>query len=180
MQENKAFAASCGAWLYDLEARIGMRGILTVAPRTGQNVAIYIREPLRPIAFDMQQANPSSDSKLLIGLRRAAPRSGAGASMRFMCCRRSRPHARAARSVKSTKAIGHSTPLCYSHLHCARGQRPWSRCFFELRGVRANARPDRHPRSKRPLRRSAHRRSKAADRHREHRRCQCGRMRNAR
>ena len=74
MQEDKAFAASCGAWLYDLEARIGMRGILTVAPRIGQNVAIFMSEPLRPMAFDMQQANPSSDPKLLIGLRRAALR----------------------------------------------------------------------------------------------------------
>lgn len=51
MQEARGFDANGGAWLYALEARIGMRGFLALAPCTGQNTAIFIREPLRPIAF---------------------------------------------------------------------------------------------------------------------------------
>ncbi len=57
MQEAKGFDANGGAWLYALEARIGMRGFLALAPRTGQNVAIFIRAPLRPIAFDADGAH---------------------------------------------------------------------------------------------------------------------------
>lgn len=57
MQEAKGFDAAGGALLYALEARIGMRGFLAVAPRTGQNVAIFIREPLRPISFEADGAN---------------------------------------------------------------------------------------------------------------------------
>lgn len=52
MQEAKGFDANGSAWLHATEARIGMRGFLAVAPHTGQNVAIFIREPLRPLAFD--------------------------------------------------------------------------------------------------------------------------------
>lgn len=57
MQEAKGFDASGGAWLYDLESRIDMRGFLAVAPRTGQNVAIFIRAPLRPLAFESDGAH---------------------------------------------------------------------------------------------------------------------------
>jgi exodeoxyribonuclease-3 len=59
MQEAKGFDANGGAWLYAMEARIGigMRGFLAVAPRTGQNVAIFIREPLRPVSFETDGAN---------------------------------------------------------------------------------------------------------------------------
>jgi endonuclease/exonuclease/phosphatase family metal-dependent hydrolase len=57
MQEAKAFDANGGALLYQLEASIGMRGFLAVAPRTGQNVAIFIREPLRPLSFEVDGAN---------------------------------------------------------------------------------------------------------------------------
>lgn len=52
MQEARGFDAHGGAWLYSLEERIGMRGFLAVAPRTGQNVAIFIREPLKPLSFE--------------------------------------------------------------------------------------------------------------------------------
>lgn len=52
MQEAKGFDANGGAWLYALEQRIAMRGFLAVAPRTGQNIAIFIREPLRPLSFE--------------------------------------------------------------------------------------------------------------------------------
>jgi hypothetical protein len=43
MQEAKGFDADGGALLYALEAQLRMRGFLAVAPRTGQNVAIFIR-----------------------------------------------------------------------------------------------------------------------------------------
>lgn len=57
MQEAKGFDANGSAWLYATEDSIGMRGFLAVAPRTGQNVAIFIREPLRPLAFDVDGAH---------------------------------------------------------------------------------------------------------------------------
>lgn len=57
MQEAKGFDANGHARLYELERAIGMRGFLAVAPRTGQNVAIFIREPLRPVGFDADGAN---------------------------------------------------------------------------------------------------------------------------
>lgn len=53
MQEAKGFDANGGAWLYALEAQIGMRGFLAIAPRTGQNLAIFIREPLRAVGFEV-------------------------------------------------------------------------------------------------------------------------------
>lgn len=57
MQEAKGFDAAGGALLHALESQIGMRGFLAVAPRTGQNVAIFIREPLRPLSFETDGAN---------------------------------------------------------------------------------------------------------------------------
>ncbi len=57
MQEAKGFDANGGAWLYGMEASIGMRGFLALAPRTGQNVAIFFRAPLRPVSFEADGAN---------------------------------------------------------------------------------------------------------------------------
>jgi endonuclease/exonuclease/phosphatase family metal-dependent hydrolase len=57
MQEAKGFDANGNARLFALESRISMRGFLAVAPRTGQNLAIFIREPLRPIAFEADGAH---------------------------------------------------------------------------------------------------------------------------
>ena len=57
MQEAKAFDANGGAWLYALEQKIGMRGFLAIPPRTGQNVAIVIRGPLRPVSFEADGAH---------------------------------------------------------------------------------------------------------------------------
>jgi endonuclease/exonuclease/phosphatase family metal-dependent hydrolase len=57
MQEAKGCDAAGAALLYALEARIGMRGFLAIAPRTGQNVAIFIREPLKPLSFEADGAN---------------------------------------------------------------------------------------------------------------------------
>ena len=57
MQEAKGFDANGGAWLYTLEQEIGMRGFLAIAPRTGQNIAIFVREPLRPVSFESDSAH---------------------------------------------------------------------------------------------------------------------------
>ena len=57
MQEAKGFDSGGGARLHELEAQIGMRGFLSHAPRTGQNVAIFIRDPLRPLSFETDAAN---------------------------------------------------------------------------------------------------------------------------
>lgn len=56
MQEARGFEAQGGVRLHALEARLGMRGFLARAPRTGQNVGIFIREPLRPVAFEAEDA----------------------------------------------------------------------------------------------------------------------------
>ena len=57
MQEAKGFEASGAALLHAFEAKIGMRGFLALAPRTGQNTAIFIRDPLKPIAFESDSSN---------------------------------------------------------------------------------------------------------------------------
>lgn len=57
MQEAKGFDAGGGALLHEWESRIGMRGFLAAAPRTGQHVAIFIREPLQPLAFHVDAVN---------------------------------------------------------------------------------------------------------------------------
>ena len=57
MQEAKGLDAGGHALLYALEGRIGMRGFLAVAPRTGQNIAIFIRDPLAPLSFEADGAN---------------------------------------------------------------------------------------------------------------------------
>lgn len=57
MQEASGFDAGGHARLHAFETRIGMRGFLAVAPRTGQNTAIFIREPLKPISFESDGAN---------------------------------------------------------------------------------------------------------------------------
>jgi hypothetical protein len=57
MQEAKHFEAGGNALLHALEARIGMRGFLANAPRTGQNIAIFIRDPLTPLSFEAYGTN---------------------------------------------------------------------------------------------------------------------------
>lgn len=73
MQEAKGFDAAGGALLHTLESQIGMRGFLAIAPRTGQNVAIFIREPLKPLAFETDGSN---FHHALATLKVALPRSG--------------------------------------------------------------------------------------------------------
>lgn len=57
MQEAKGLDANGGEGLHSLEFRIGMRGFLAVAPRTGQHLAIFIRAPLRALSFESDGAN---------------------------------------------------------------------------------------------------------------------------
>lgn len=57
MQEAKGFDASGATLVHAFEAKIAMRGFLAVAPRTGQNVAIFIRDPLMPLSFEADGAN---------------------------------------------------------------------------------------------------------------------------
>ncbi len=52
MQAAKGFEGNGAARLYGLEYQLGMRGFLAPALHTGQHVAIFIRPPLRPIAFE--------------------------------------------------------------------------------------------------------------------------------
>ncbi|EKT4493082.1 endonuclease/exonuclease/phosphatase family protein [Pseudomonas fulva] len=53
MQEAKHFEQNGAALLFELEAKIGMRGFLAKAPVTGQNVAIFIRLPIQAIRFEV-------------------------------------------------------------------------------------------------------------------------------
>lgn len=57
MQEAKGFDANGSALLHALEAKTGMRGFLAIAPRTGQNTAVFIRSPLTPISFEQDGSN---------------------------------------------------------------------------------------------------------------------------
>lgn len=50
-QELRGFEKKGSARFFALEKKIGMRGFFAVAPQTGQNVAIFIREPLIPLSF---------------------------------------------------------------------------------------------------------------------------------
>ena len=57
MQEARGLDADGGARLFAMEHHIGMRGFLAVAPRTGQHVVIFFREPLRVISFEADSAH---------------------------------------------------------------------------------------------------------------------------
>ncbi|MBM2766750.1 endonuclease/exonuclease/phosphatase family protein [Burkholderia anthina] len=57
MQEAKGLDANGHARLHEWERRISMRGFLGVAPRTGQNVAIFIRAPLRALSFEVDNTH---------------------------------------------------------------------------------------------------------------------------
>jgi hypothetical protein len=57
MQEAKGFDADGNARLFALESKISMRGFLAIAPRTGQNLAIFIRAPLRAVGFEADGAH---------------------------------------------------------------------------------------------------------------------------
>ena len=52
LQEARGFSADGGARLFAAEADLGMRGLLAVAPHTGQHTAVFLRPPLRPVRFE--------------------------------------------------------------------------------------------------------------------------------
>lgn len=52
MQEAKDFEENGFKSLFSLEQNIGMRGFMSVAPETGQNLIIFIRDPLVPVRFE--------------------------------------------------------------------------------------------------------------------------------
>lgn len=52
MQEAKGLDANGQSLMFALEARIGMRGFLAIAPHTGQHVTVFIRAPLVPLRFE--------------------------------------------------------------------------------------------------------------------------------
>jgi len=56
MQEARGYADDGQRRLFELEARLGMRGFLALAPRTGQHVAIFLRAPLSATRFDADSA----------------------------------------------------------------------------------------------------------------------------
>ncbi|MCP1645645.1 endonuclease/exonuclease/phosphatase family metal-dependent hydrolase [Pseudomonas citronellolis] len=70
MQEARGFDANGGSWLYDMEHLFQMRGFLALAPRTGQHLAIFIRQPLRPLSFE---SDPSNFHHSVASLRVALP-----------------------------------------------------------------------------------------------------------
>ena len=43
LQELRGFEGHGGSWMYAIEARLGMRGFLATAPRTGHHIGIFIR-----------------------------------------------------------------------------------------------------------------------------------------
>lgn len=50
MQEARGFEANGQAVLLETEQRLAMRGFLGLAPRTGQNTAIFLKAPLRALS----------------------------------------------------------------------------------------------------------------------------------
>lgn len=51
MQEAKTFLVGGHARLYEFEALTGLRGFIAPATDTGQHVAVFIRQPIRPRSF---------------------------------------------------------------------------------------------------------------------------------
>ena len=53
IQEAKAFDANGHKLLFQTEDALGLRGLLGIAPHTGQNTAIFFRPEIKPVAFEM-------------------------------------------------------------------------------------------------------------------------------
>ncbi len=70
MQEAQGFEAGGNALLHALEGHIGMRGFLAKAPRTGQNIAIFIRDPLTPLSSAIRShlfhSNPMARISIIV------------------------------------------------------------------------------------------------------------------
>ncbi|MFK0642906.1 endonuclease/exonuclease/phosphatase family protein [Ochrobactrum sp. BD22] len=110
MQEAKDFDASGGTLLHDMEKRIGMRGFLAMAPRTGQNVAIFIRDPLRPLSFETDGAN---FHHALATLKVDIP--GSAQSLTLISAHLS-PNGPAVRRSEAAYLIAHAAPNAYALL----------------------------------------------------------------
>lgn len=52
LQEAKAFEANGSKPLFQTEDALGMRGLLGIAPHTGQNTAVFFRPEIKPLAFE--------------------------------------------------------------------------------------------------------------------------------
>jgi exodeoxyribonuclease-3 len=53
IQEAKNFDADGARLLFEMERALGMRGLLGIAPHTGQNTAIFFRPGIEPISFEV-------------------------------------------------------------------------------------------------------------------------------
>jgi exodeoxyribonuclease-3 len=52
VQEAKQFEANGHRRFYQVEAALNRRGFLALAPHTGQNTAIFVRDGIQPLAFE--------------------------------------------------------------------------------------------------------------------------------
>lgn len=52
MQEARGFTADGRSRLFQAETDLGMRGLLAVAPHTGQHTAVFLHPDLRPLRFE--------------------------------------------------------------------------------------------------------------------------------
>jgi len=57
LQEARGFDADGGRLLFEAEQALGMRGLLSVAPRTGQHTAVFLGEDVRPVRFEPDSAH---------------------------------------------------------------------------------------------------------------------------
>ncbi|NUN66985.1 endonuclease/exonuclease/phosphatase family protein (plasmid) [Pseudanabaena biceps] len=52
VQEAKQYETNGFSRLYEVESALNRRGFLSLAPHTGQNTAIFVREGIEPISFE--------------------------------------------------------------------------------------------------------------------------------
>lgn len=57
VQEARGFDAEGCRQLFEAEQALGMRGLLAVAPHTGQHTAVFLAPPLRPLRFDVDSVH---------------------------------------------------------------------------------------------------------------------------
>lgn len=89
LQEARGFAAEGGSRLFQAEVDLGMRGLLAVAPHTGQNTAVFLHSDLRPVRFEPDSVHfhhalalahvevPGLDRSLLVSSMHLSPLSPA-------------------------------------------------------------------------------------------------------
>lgn len=57
LQEAKRFEADGSRRLYEVEQTLDMRGFLALAPHTGQNTAVFVRDSIKPVSFEADSAH---------------------------------------------------------------------------------------------------------------------------